>query len=389
MLTASDGDRPPQRRHATGPDRVEPEVGDAQHAVGEGERQAAVAEHVGDAQRRRPPWPPSRRTSAAGPGPPRGRSGSSARRSRPTPTTAGRARRGPRATPGPRRVVLDRRRALGDGEDEHEVEEQLQVRDPRARRAARRTAAVGGGARSRADHRAGIRFACLDHRASGSACGRDRRRRRDRAPRLADPGHHVGLDAAGGDGRHHRAASPSRGSATRSRSPTPCWRGCSRRTTSRSPRCSSSAGSSATGWATATPSSAASPCSPRPRWSPPSRRHLGAHRRARAPGDGQRADLPGVAGPAAAAVPAVAPLDGDRRLGRCRRPRRGDRADARRRARRGRRMAGRVLHQPAVRRRRPDRRLAGACHATANARASASTRWRCRSPPSRSAPSCS
>ena len=52
------------------------------------------------------------------------------------------------------------------------------------------------------------------------------------------------------------------------------------------------------------------------------------------------------------AVPAVAPLDGDRRVGRHRRARRGDRPDARRAARRGGRLAGRVLHQPAVRRRR-------------------------------------
>ena len=80
---------------------------------------------------------------------------------------------------------------------------------------------------------------------------------------------------------------------------------------------------------------------------------------------GSALDLPGVAGPAAAAVPAVPSLDGDRRVGRRRRPRWGDRADARRRARRGLGLAGRVLHQPAVRRRRADRPAGGCCHATA------------------------
>ena len=73
--------------------------------------------------------PPSPRTSRAGRRPPPGRSRSSATRSRPTPTTARASTSMPRPMPAQVGSCCHQRRALGEPEDEDEVEEQLEGED--------------------------------------------------------------------------------------------------------------------------------------------------------------------------------------------------------------------------------------------------------------------
>ena len=115
----------------------------------------------------------------------------------------------------------------------------------------------------------------------------------------------------------------------------------------------------------------------------------GVDRGTRAPGGRQRADLSGLARPAPAGVPAGTPLDGHRRVGRRRRARWRGRPDDRRAPGAGRRLAGRVLHQPAVRHRRADRRRRSCCASRSSTATSRSTPSRCRSPRWRSGCSCS
>ena len=117
--------RAPQLGIVAAREHEQHDLSDPDHAVRERELERESAERLGHAQRHDQQRRHRAEDRDPHPRPPRGRRRSSATRTRPTTTTALRARASPERDP-PRWVVRHQGRALGDREDEDEVEEQLE-----------------------------------------------------------------------------------------------------------------------------------------------------------------------------------------------------------------------------------------------------------------------